>query len=253
MNFFIVLRKELTEQWRSKRFLIVAAVLVVFGLTSPLLAKFTPDLLKSIPNIPAGVAEMIPVPSVVDAVGQYIKNMGQFGVLLAVLLSMGVVAQEKERGTAAMMLTHPVSRLNFLLAKFTALGITFGLSLALAALGCWYYTLLLFEALPWGPYLALNGLILVVFLVYIAVTLLCSTVARTQGSAAGLAFAALVFVAGVGSLPRIGEYFPGQLFSWGSTLALGGKDPAWPALGIAVGTILLALAIACWYFQREEI
>ena len=253
MNFFIVLRKELTEQWRSKRLLIVAAVLVVFGLTSPLLAKFTPDLLKSIPNIPAGLAGMIPKPSVADAVGQYVKNMGQFGVLLAVLLSMGVVAQEKERGTAAMMLTHPVSRLNFLLAKFTALVITFALSLALAALGCWYYTLLLFEALPWVPYLALNGLILVVFLVYIAVTLLCSTLARTQGAAAGLAFAALVFVAGVGSLPRIGEYFPGQLFSWGATLAIGGKDTAWPALGIAAGVIVLALVIAVWYFEREEI
>ncbi len=253
MNFFIVLRKELTEQGRTKRFLIVAAVLAAFGLTSPLLAKFTPELLKSIPDIPAGLAGMIPAPSVADAVGQYVKNMGQFGILLALLMSMGAVAQEKERGTAAMLLTHPVSRLNFLLAKFTALGITFTVSLAVAALGCWYYTLLLFEALPWGPYLALNGLILVVFLVYIAVTLLCSTLARTQGAAAGLAFAALVLVAGIGSLPRIGEYFPGRLFSWGATLALGGGDPAWLALGVAAGIIVLALVIACLRFEREEI
>ena len=108
MNFFIVLRKELTEQGRTKRFLIVAAVLVLFGLTSPLLAKFTPELLKSIPNIPAGLAELIPAPSVADAVGQYIKNMSQFGILLAVLMSMGMVAQEKERGSAAMLLTHPI-------------------------------------------------------------------------------------------------------------------------------------------------
>jgi len=253
MNFFIVLRKELTEQWRTKRFLIVAAVLVVFGLTSPLLAKFTPDLLKSIPNIPTGLAEMIPVPSVTDAVGQYVKNMAEFGILLVLLMSMGVVAQEKERGTAAMLLTHPVSRLNFLIAKFTALGIMFAVSLAVAALSCWYYTLLLFTALPLGPYLALNGLILVVFLVYIAVTLLCSTLVRTQGAAAGLAFAALVLVAGIGSLPRIGEYFPGRLFTWGAALALGGGDPAWPALGVAAGIIVLALVSACLFFEREEI
>jgi ABC-2 type transport system permease protein len=253
MNFFIELRKELTELWRTRRFLIVAAVMAVFGLTSPLLAKFTPDLLKSIPNIPAAVAALIPTPSIADAVGQYIKNMGQFGVFLALLMSMGSVAQEKEHGTAAMMLTHPVSRLNFLLAKFTALGIMFAISLAVAALGCWYYTLLLFEALPLGSYLALNGLMLVVFLVYISLTLLCSTLVRTQGAAAGLAFAVLVVVGGIGSLPRIGDYFPGRLFGWGGTLVLGGGDPAWWSLGISVGIILLALVAAGLFFAREEI
>ena len=253
MNFFIVLRKELTELWRSKRFLIVAAVLAVFGLTSPLLAKFTPELLKSIPNVPAAVAAMVPTPTVADAVAQYEKNMAQFGVLLALLLSMGVVAQEKERGTAAMILAHPVSRVNFLLAKFTALGVMFAVSLAIAAIGCWYYTLLLFEGLPLVPYLELNGLMLLVFLVYIAVTLLCSTLMRTQGAAAGLSFAALVLIAGIGSLPRIGEYFPGRLFGWGATLVLGGGDPAWWALGISIGAIVLALLTACLYFEREEI
>jgi ABC-2 type transport system permease protein len=253
MNFFIVLRKELTELWRSKRFLIVGAVLAVFGLTSPMLAKFTPELLKTIPNVPVAVAAMIPTPTVADAVGQYEKNMAQFGVLLALLLSMGVVAQEKERGTAAMMLAHPVSRVNFLLAKFTALGVMFAASLAIAAIGCWYYTLLLFEGLPLVPYLELNGLILLVFLVYIAVTLLCSTLMRTQGAAAGLSFAALVLIAGIGSLPRIGEYFPGRLFGWGGTLVLGGGDPAWWALGISIGAIVLALLAACLCFEREEI
>lgn len=253
MNFFIVLRKEITEQWRTKRLLIVAAVLVVFGFSSPLLAKVTPDLLRSIPDMPPGLADIIPDPTLVDAVGQYIKNMSQFGILLAVLMSMGVVTQEKERGTAAMMLTHPVSRLNFLLAKFAALALTFTASLAVAALGCWYYTLLLFEALPWGPFLALNGLMLVAFLVYVAVTLFCSTLARTQGAAAGLAFAALVLVAGVGSLPRIGEVFPGQLFNWGGTLVVGVEASNWPAFWVSLGIICVSLA-ACWLvFRRQEV
>ncbi len=221
MLFINVLRKELMEQWRTKRFLIVAAVLVIFGLASPLLAKVTPDLLRSVPNMPAGLADLIPVPSIADAVGQYIKNMSQFGILLAVLMSMGVVIQEKERGTAVMMLTHPVSHLTFLAAKFTALSLTFALSLFISALGCWYYTLLLFDTLAWGPFLALNGLMLVVFLVYVALALFCSTLARTQAAAAGLAFAGLVLVGGVGSLPRIGEYFPGTVVHLGGCTGVG--------------------------------
>lgn len=253
MKFFAALRKEWLEQVRTKRLLIVAAVLTAFGLASPLLAKFTPELLRSIPDLPPGLAEMIPPPTLADAVVQYVKNMSQFGILLAVLMSMGAVAQEKERGTAAMVLTHPLSRLDFLLAKFAALGIVFVVSLALAALGCWYYTLLLFEPLTWGPFLALNGLMLVVFLVYLAVTLLCSTLARTQAAAAGLAFAALLLVAGVGSLPRIGDYFPGRLFEWGAGLALGHADPAWAALGVSLGLILTALLAAWLIFRRQEL
>jgi ABC-2 type transport system permease protein len=253
MNFFIVFRKELMEQWRSKRFLIVAVVMVVFGLASPLLAKLTPDLLKSIPDMPAGLANLIPEPSLADAVGQYVKNMSQFGILLALLMSMGSMAQEKERGTAAMMVTHPVSRLSFLLAKFVGLAAVFAASLALSALGCWYYTMLLFEALPWGSFLALNGLMLLVFLVYIAATLLCSTVARNQGTAAGLSFAALVLIAGIGSIPHIDNYMPGKLFGWGTALNMGGGETAWPAFWISLGMIPLFLGIACLVFQRQEL
>jgi ABC-2 type transport system permease protein len=253
MNFFVVLRKELIEQWRTKRMLIVAAVLVIFGLASPLLAKVTPDLLKAIPDVPEALAGLFPTPTVTDAVSQYLKNMSQFGVLLALLMSMGSVAQEKERGTAAMLLTHPVSRFTFLLAKFVALACTFAISLTVAALGCWYYTRLLFEALPWGPFLALNGLMLLVFLVYVAVTLMCSTLARTQGAAAGLAFAALIVVAGVGSLPRIDEYFPGRLFTWGGAIVLGGGDPAWAAFWVSLGIIAGALLIAWLVFRRQEL
>jgi ABC-2 type transport system permease protein len=253
MNFITVFRKEMLEQWRTSRFLIVAAVFAVFGLASPLLAKFTPEMLKAIPGVPPEILSAFPTPTVVDAVAQYVKNMSQFGILLALLMTMGVVVQEKERGTAAFFLTRPVSRETFLLAKFAALTVTFIVSLALAAIGCWCYTLVLFEPLAWGPFLALNGLMLVVFLVYMALSLLGSTLARTQGIAVGLAFVALIVVGGIGSLPRLGNYFPGRLFGWGAALMTGGSDAAWPALGISLGIIAAALIIACIVFRRQEV
>jgi ABC-2 type transport system permease protein len=253
MNFFVVLRKEMTEQWRTSRFLIVVAVLAVFGLASPLLAKFTPELLKAIPDVPVELLSAFPTPTVTDAVAQYMKNMSQFGILLALLMAMGVVVQEKERGTAAFFLTRPVSRETFLLAKFTALTIMFTVSLALAALGCWYYTRVLFEALAWGPFLVLNGLMLVVFLVYMAMSLLASTLARTNGTAVGLAFLALVLLGGIGALPRIGDYFPGKLFSWGAAQMFGIADPAWAAFGISLGIIVAALVVAMLIFRNQEL
>ncbi len=253
MNFLTVYRKEMQEQWRTYRFLIIAAVFVVFGLTSPLLAKYTPEMLKAIPGMPAEILGAIPKPTVADAVAQYIKNMSQFGILLALLMTMGVVVQEKERGTAAFFLTRPVGRETFLLAKFAAIVTTFTACTAVAALGCWYYTYILFEALPWGPFLALNGFMLLIFSVFIAVSLLGSTIARTQGVAVGLAFVALILLSGPAALPKIGDYFPSKLFTWGAQLLLGGAKSAWPAFWISFGIIAVALAAAVMIFKRQEV
>ena len=172
------LAKEWLEQRRTHRLLIVCLVFLLFGLMSPLLAKFTPEIIKAVPG-GEQIALIIPPPTVVDAVTQYIKNMTQFGLILAVLMGMGMVSQEKDKGTAAMMLAKPLDRTAFILAKPVALGISFLLGTILAAVAGYYYTLLLFEALPVGGWLALNGLMLIYFGIYAALTLLASTLNRS--------------------------------------------------------------------------
>jgi len=86
-----------------------------------------------------------------------------------------------------------------------------------------------------------------------ALALLASTLARSNGMAVGLAFVALILLSGIGALPSIGEYFPGRLFSWGATLMMGGKATAWPAFGISLGIIIVALLVACVVFRRQEV
>ena len=90
MVFVTALRKELLEQWRTRRVLVVAAVLLIFGLLSPLLARYTPELISLLPEAES-LGELIPTPTVSDAVGQYLENMSQFGVILA-LLAVGLMA-----------------------------------------------------------------------------------------------------------------------------------------------------------------
>ena len=179
--------------------------------------------------------------------------MSQFGILLALLMSMGSVAQEKERGTAAMILTRPVSRGTFLLAKFAALRFTFFVGITLAALGCWYYTWLLFEPLPWLPFIWLNILMLVNFLVYVAMTLFCSTLLRSQAGAAGLAFGGLILLAILSVFPDIAKYLPGRLFDWGMGLVLGIGHSSWPALWVSLGLIAAFLLAAWLVLRRQEI
>jgi len=252
MNFIAALRKECLEQWRTYHLLMAGVVLVVFGLLSPLIAKYTPEIIKLIPNGDA-IAQLIPTPTAMDAVTQYIKNIGQFGVILALLLTMGAVAQEKDKGMAAMMLVKPLPRVTFLVAKFTALALMFTVTIAMAGAACYYYTWLLFGVLDVPCWLALNGLMLLFMLVYIALTLFCSVVTKSQAAAGGLALCLLFILGLLGSIPGLGEYLPGQLISWGGGLMAGKAEAFWPALWVSVGIIVVALMGASFIFERQEL
>ena len=252
MIFFTALRKELLEQWRSYRLLIVGVVLILFGIASPLLAKLTPELIKLVPE-GESLATLIPAPTAADAVAQYAKNMNQFGIVLALLVTMGAVAQEKDKGTAAMMLVKPMPRSVFLMAKFAALSLTFAVSIALAAIGSYVYTRVLFGALNAPAWLALNILLLIYVLVFVALTLLCSTLMRSAVAAGGLAFGTLIVLSILSALPAIAEVLPGQLIVWGTGLALGADIAAWPALGVSLALIAISLVAAWLFFERQEL
>jgi ABC-2 type transport system permease protein len=252
MSFMASLRKEILEQWRTNRLLITVVVLGVFGMLSPLMAKFTPEILKAVPGADA-FAGLVPTPTVMDAFTQYIKNIEQFGILIALLITMGAVAQEKDKGTAALMLVKPLSRGGFLLSKFLAIGLTLLVSLAIAGLGAYYYTLFLFNPTDLGAWAAMNGLILVQFMVIVAITLLFSTLVRSQAAAAGLAVGVLLLSSIVGIVPSISKYLPGELTNWGGNIMVGGPLTAWPALWISLGIIVACLVTAWLIFERQEL
>lgn len=252
MIFLAMLRKELLEQWRSRRLVAVAAVLLFFGFLSPLSAKLLPDLMKSLGDT-GGVVIEFPTPTAQDALFQHVKNTSQFGVFLVVLLAMGAMAREKERGTAAMILSKPASRAAFLLSKFLALTLVFGLSLALAGLACYYYTIVLFKGLGQARFVEMNLLLALFIEFYLAVTLLGSTVARSQVVAGGVGLGAVFVVAGLGALPRVGEYMPTALLGWARSLMTGIGEPAWSAVAVSLAGIVLCLGVALAVFKRQEL
>jgi ABC-2 type transport system permease protein len=250
--FWVALGKEMLEQWRSYRLLVVVLVLGLFGLLSPLGAKLMPEIFRLMPGGDE-IARLIPQPTIIDAVDQYIKNHVQFGFILALLMTMGVVVQEKERGSAALVLAKPLPRLIFLLAKFAALGLNFFIGTLIAGIAAYYYTLLLFETPSSSGWFLMNVLLWVFLLVHVAITLFFSTLFRSLVAAGGLAFAVLILISLLGSLPRVGEYFPSQVASWGRHAALGSTETAWPALWVSLGLIFVSLLAACLVFERQEI
>src|ERR687888_418463 len=127
----ILIRKELLEQWRTLRLPVIGAIFLLIGLSSPLVARFTPEILKAVGGDQFQI--VLPPPRTADAVDQLLKNLSQLGAFVAVLLPMGAVATEKERGTAALLLSKPAGRAAFLVAKLVGIGATLAVAVGLAA------------------------------------------------------------------------------------------------------------------------
>jgi len=185
---------------------------------------------------------------------QYIKNITQFGFIIAVLLGMGAVAGEKERGMTAMILSKPMPRWAFVVSKFAAQALVYALGFLLAALGAHYYTLILFDGFNLGLFLFANVLLWVWLLVFAAMTLLGSTIGRTTGSASGIALVGSVLLLLAGSLPRIGAFAPSGLVAWAGQLGSGGDVPANSgALVAGVVLIIVSLITAVALFETQEL
>jgi ABC-2 type transport system permease protein len=251
-GFRALLRKELLEQWRTTRLPLVAIVFLLVGLSSPLLARFTPEILKAVGGNQFQI--VLPTPTADDAYDQLAKNLGEFGALIAVLLAMGSVATDKERGTAAFILVKPVSRGAFLISKLVAIAATLGISTAIAGAGAWFYTLVLFEPLPVGGFVAALLLQWLALVAYAAITFLGSTLTRSALAAAGLGVAAFIVLETLSIVPAIGRYLPTGLGAPARALALGQGNvdilgPMTASIGLVAGLVVVA-----WLaFRRQEL
>jgi ABC-2 type transport system permease protein len=254
--FWIILRKELLQQWRSKRILVVVGVFALFGMVSPLIAKFTPEILKSVEGAEQ-FADLIPEPTVVDAITQYIKNLTQFGFILAILLGMGSVVGEKEKGIAGLILSKPLPRWAYISGKLAAQIIVYCLAFIISTIGAYYYTVVIFEKIRLSNFLMINSLMLLWLLTFVGVTLLGSVLGKSTGASAGIGLGLSVLLLLASYLPRVGMLAPGGLVAWASQLGMVDTNEVVALNGGAVAMslviVLMSLLISIAIFERQEL
>jgi len=256
-GFAVLLRKELTEAWRTRRLPLIAIMFVLVGLISPLTAKYLPDILKAaLGDQATGIP--IPPPDATQAVGQLLKNLGQLGALAAIALAMGAVSGELDKGTAALVLAQPVGRVAFLGAKLVAIGIVLAIATGLAAAVAWVYTVVLFEALPISGWLALFALTWLALFVWASLTLWASAATGSTTAAAGLGFVAMIVFSLAAAIPTLERLLPAGLTGPASALATGATadlDPAKLDTAVAGSAIVVAVAAvgAVAAFRRREL
>lgn len=255
-GFGLMLRKELSEAWRTRRLPVIALLFIAVGITSPLTAKYLADILK------LAVGDQLPVPippaDAGTAIGQLQKNLGQLGALAAIALAMGSVSGELDRGTAALVLAQPIGRPAFVLAKLAGIGVVLAISLALALVAAWIYTAILFEPLPIAGWIGLAVLSWLALFAWAALTLLASTATGSTTAAAGVGFVALVAISLLAVVPAVDHLLPTGLALPAALFALGhgGEIDASRLVTAFVGSIAmvgLSAGAAVVAFGRREL
>jgi ABC-2 type transport system permease protein len=255
MGFRVLLAKELREQLRTGRFVAVAAVFVLFGILSPLTDRYMKELFDALGTESGGMQFTVPGPSLAGDLAQVLKNLSQFGVICALLLGMGAVAWEKERGTAAMIMTKPASRAAFLAAKQVAIALNLAFAVFLGCGLAYLYTVLLYpDVFSAGGYLAMALILWWTLVVFVAVTLFGSTLTRSAVAAAGLSFVAFLVLGLLVSLPVIGPWSPLALLTPAEHLALGESagDFLWP-LVFNIALVPALYAVTWLSFRNQEL
>lgn len=249
-GFVPLLKKELREQIKTYRFLIVGGLFLFFGITTPLILKYLPQILESAGE---GFNFEMPPPTAAESLMEYASSVGQVGVLLAVITAMGCIANELRNGTAVMILSKPVTRGAFVVSKLAAMSLVFLVSLVVASAFCFAYTVWLIEGTGIASFIWLN-LLLGIFLVFcLAVTVFLSSLFKSSLAAGGIAVGILLGQALLGGAPVVGRFMPNKILGWGNSLLTGGGESYWPALGVTLVLIILCALAAQRSLKRRDL
>lgn len=252
--FSTLLKKEITEHIRNYKLLISGLLFLFFAILSPVTAKYLPQILAGIGDVP-GLSIEIPAPTYLDSITQYIKNISQIVLFVLIFLTMGVVAVEKDKGTAAFVLVKPVQRHSFIFAKVAAMWLNVSVCLVVGAAVCYLYTVILFGSFPLMPFLSANAVLLVFLLSIVTLTLFFSSAFNSQIIAGICALLSWIALSALGSLRAAGPFSPPGLTSVASSFFLVGGSAwqqAWRPL-VGAGVLLsAAISGSIALFRRWE-
>ena len=192
MNTWLLLfRKEMLESARNFKWIWIPLVFLALGISNPITSYYMPEILQA-GGVSAEAAKLIPMPTSEEIIVKSLSQYGTLGVLVFALSFMGIVAGERQSGSAIMVLVKPVSHVHYITSKWAAMTAITLAAVTLGQLGTGYYMRVLFDVNVYSEVLV-SGLVYALWLILInSLTLLLSCVMKAQ---AGIAFVSVAFAA----------------------------------------------------------
>lgn len=253
-GFGAFLRKEVSEILRTWRIWVLPGIVVFFALSGPVLARFQAELIATLlPAGESGISIQIPEPRFADAYLQWTKNLSQMVLFAVIIMFGGMISGEKRSGTAVLVLTKPLSRAAFVVAKFMSQAGLLVVAVVVGALLTWAMTYAMFGEAPAAVLAEATCAWLVFAVLFVAIMELFSATLDSQAGAAGLGFLVYILLS-IASLwgPAL-RHSPAGLISAPNALILGEAEPLlWPILASVV-LALACLVASVAVFRRREL
>lgn len=249
------LKKELLEQVRTGKLLILGILFVLFGIMNPAVAKLTPWLLEAFADSMAqgGMTITLSEVTAMDSWVQFFKNI-PMALIAFVLIEGSIFTKEYHSGTLLLALTKGLERHKVLAAKGLVLTI-------LWTLGYWlcYGITYAYSAYFWDNSVAQNLTLSVlcwwVFgLWVIGLVVLFSTLAK-DNTLVLMGTGGMVLASSLLSFfPKLQKFLPTQLSDGNSLIyGLADGDKYMAALAIAAGMAVVCYAVSIPIFNKKQL
>jgi ABC-2 type transport system permease protein len=253
-GFVAFLRKEALEILRTWRMWVLPGMLLLFALTGPLMARFTPEIIAAVGGDQlSGLMKGLPAPAYLDAYGQWAKNLTQMGLFAVIIIYGGLVSGERKSGTAILVLTKPVSRMAFVIAKAVAQSVFLSIILVIGTMLTWGVTAAVFGRAPGSALWTSASAWLALGVLFVAIMTLLSTLVDSQGAAAGIGLGVFAVLSVAALWEPLGKYSPAAL--GGQSVMLAAGKPAeilWPVVTACALSVAL-VGVAALLFRTKEL
>ena len=117
-SFLAFLKKDVTEQWRCRRVMIIGIIFAAFGIMNAGFAKLTPLLLEATEDMLAasGMSLQVQPATAVDSWLQFFANI-PMALIAFVLIQGGAFTREYKSGTLVLSLTKGLDRYKVIFSK----------------------------------------------------------------------------------------------------------------------------------------
>ena len=251
--YFAFTKKEFTENLRTYKLMIMIVVFLIFGVMSPLFAKFTPEILKA-----AGLdasALGVGTPTAIDSFAQFFKNVGQLGLLVLVIVFSGIMANELSKGTLINILTKGMRRSTVILSKFIMATVIWTVSYLLCLAVTYAYTAYYFtiENIS-NAFLAFSSMWLFGVLL-IAIVILGGVLFKNVYGSLLLTGGIVVVMTIVNIAPKLQKYNPITLSSDNMQLIMAQKatSDVMPAVIICAVLTIVSVIASIMIFNKKQL
>ncbi len=244
-------RLERLRMTRSRQWIALFGVYLVFGLLGPVMARYMAQLVQ---RVQSDITIIVPAPQPRDGVVNYLNQVGQIGLIVVVVIAAAALTFDARRGVSTFLRTRVESMWRLVLPRVVTCGAAAVLAYTIGLAAAWFGTAVLLGPLPAGPMLA--GLLCEwLYLAFaVAVVAAASSVARTTVGTVGLGLGALIALSIAGTVDVVHDWLPTSLA--GAPVAVLGPDTLADYLPTIIVTALASAALVAFTvhrLQRREI